>query len=134
MSKWIVSIIAAAVVVCVGAGVGLGWHLWGGSGGTDAISDLERQLAQSRETLGSARATIDELARRERAVTDALTKSERYNRELEDRNTEITTALTGQTDELSAAISGSRSITEIIRAVRESIERYAATVTEARPP
>lgn len=136
-TKWTISIIAAAVIVCLGTGFGLGYIVWGqrtGDGISGTVEQLERELADSRGLLSSARATIDELDRRERETADALAESKRYNQELEGQNRAITEAVSEQAGQLSEAVEGSRTITEIIRAVRESIDQYARTVEEARPP
>jgi len=108
-TTWMVAIIAAAVVVCVGGGVGIGYLVWGQRAG-----EFERLAGELEENLTRSR--------------NALERADREIVELRERQQEITGVVETAGRELSEAVERARTITDLLRSAISAVERLE-TVT-----
>ena len=115
--RWIAAIIGAAVVVCVGGGVGIGWSVWGKPLGAVvdrneqlewAAEDIEEQLKRNRDALADARAANLRLTERSRELAEIVERSAERQRAVDD-------ALGRAASGLADAGSSAHGITELAR-------------------
>jgi len=116
-TKWMLGIIAAAVLVCVGAGIGVGWSVWGKPLGAvndrteqleRAAGNIEEQLKRNRDALADAREANFRLTERNRELTDIVERSAERQRAFDD-------ALGRAASGLADAGSSAHGITELAR-------------------
>ena len=100
--RWIAAIIAAAVVVCVGGGVGIGWSVWGKP--LSAVNDRNEQLEWA----------ADRLETDLREVEGALRDARAVNHELADRQRRTTAVIDRAAERLAEAAGNAQSITELV--------------------
>lgn len=117
-------ITAALAVVCLGAGVGVGYGLWGTRpepaelDRIRAVADrAEAELAASRRALREARDANHELAVTNTELRDRVAAAADYNRELADRNRRITDALGAAERDLELAVGETTELTELLNRI-----------------
>ncbi|MFW5828046.1 MAG: hypothetical protein ACOCU4_08135 [Alkalispirochaeta sp.] len=120
-----VSIIGAAVVVCVGAGVGIGWSAWGDIEPTDP-GELDRLEGVARELeneLGRVQGNLEDAREQNQRLAERNSELERIVGTAVDRQRKVDEALGRAGRGLSDAGQDARGITE-------RMERSIAIVDE----
>lgn len=108
-------------IVCFAVGFGVGSVVFAARGHRNA-TELERELATSRDIVSRTQSELAAAIAREQEATRTLERTNAINRELEQRNRDITESLEREGAELSVAIRQSRTVAELIAAVRRAID------------
>lgn len=107
--------------ICLVVGFGIGSGIFTARGHRIA-TELERELDTSRAIAGRAQSELALVAEREQQTRESLERAAQRNRELEQRNRDITASIERAGSELSTAIERSRTVAELITAVRRAID------------
>ena len=112
-------LIVPGICLVVGFGIGSGIFT---ARGHRAVTELERKLDTSRAIADRAQSELTLAAEREQQTRESLRRAAQRNRELEQRNRDITESIERAGSELSTAIERSRTVAELIAAVRRAID------------
>ena len=107
--------------ICLVVGFGIGSGIFTARGHRIA-TELERELDTSRELVSRTRTELAAAIAREQEAARTLERTNAINRELEQRNRDIAESLEREGAELSIAIRQSRTVAELVAAVRSAID------------